>query len=1074
MKGYKIQSSRTSALPDPLMQAMDHRDQAFSLAILLPDHPLLGAYIIVAATKGEAILVSMLPNMDQYQRERWIRLFDQARHDLEEEQCNSVLRTSGLDDLIANLDRSATLYSRHELPRLASKIHPSLRHIESFTSAISSASQYRPVACLVWGGIQAVLQVLYHCACLLPNVLEEMFELIADLNNTLPRFESDLTLYSDREELQWPLQDLYEEYLKYCTTAVRYLRRRPERNILAYLWTSSPQQALQQTKTRIRKHIKSFDKEVQSIHRQYVRSQNLGRIRDLSLQEHEAQPYSEDHSGTSSHHTISTVFMFKNYAFTGRDDELNFLHCKFFPSHQSGPQNDVQAPGPICCVLHGLGGSGKTQTALEYTYRYREEYDAMFWVPAESDHEMAASFALIAFKLKLVEDEDQKDTERKQNQHKAIQEARNWLQRSDKQWLLIFDNVEDIRDLETYLPTETKNRGSVIVTTQRPRSRRITRSFYNIELHSFDEDQGAKLLFKYLEREPNHEAEENLARETSCIVGGLPLAIATIGGYINESESSVAEFLEIMKRSSNAWEDTQHTKVMHYERTLGTVFDIALKELPPKTRNLIEILAFLNPDSIPEGILNAPHDDDEVSFLGNKADLLEMTRILRRRQLVRRETSGEEPFLAIHRSLQWSIIVDLSRNYDQRWAKYHQAFVLLRRGMPMSSPIQVPEPEKWPNFERYTPQVLNLRTHCLWPEPPVDLPVDFAHILSDMGTYMWHAGLIDDGSEALETAENILDERKVPKINPLRSDILGNLGILSGFAGISERRDGMKRRHTALEIRKKVFDDISENKRTRDDEVRLYIAESDVAFGYAQEERFDDVEEIMERCLTQYKTWSTEEKIPYEYAKYYYTMSLVRASQKLIKEAVEFGIRGVELVTKSAGEDHSVTQLWKFSLATLYFHSGDFAQSLRIHEKVLADRRRLCGEFNGFTLESYSTCGALLLREGNAEKAAEYLDCCLERRKLASWDREGVGRARFRYHHVLKSLGKIDEARTELERAHTIRDQVKIECGDYLSEPDPSNELAIFDQMCSMWAGRFTGKIMQDSTPSLDFTNTPG
>lgn len=183
----------------------------------------------------------------------------------------------------------------------------------------------------------------------------------------------------------------------------------------------------------------------------------------------------------------------------------------------------------------------------------------------------------------------------------------------------MFDNVEDIRDLEPYLPTETKNRGSVIVTTQRPRSRRITRSFYNIELHSFDEEVGAKLLFKYLERAPSDEAEQNLAQETSRIVGGLPLAIATIGGYINESESSVAEFLEIMKRSSNAWEDTQHTKIVQYERTLGTVFDIALKELPPKTRNLIEILAFLNPDSIPEGILNAPDDDDEVNFLSNKA-----------------------------------------------------------------------------------------------------------------------------------------------------------------------------------------------------------------------------------------------------------------------------------------------------------------------------------------------------------------------------------------------------------------------------------------------------------------------
>lgn len=158
------------------------------------------------------------------------------------------------------------------------------------------------------------------------------------------------------------------------------------------------------------------------------------------------------------------------------------------------------------------------------------------------------------------------------------------------------------------------------MTTQRPRSRQITKDFYNIELQSFDEELGAKLLFKYLEQDPVDDAERALARETSMIVGGLPLAIATIGGYINESESSVAEFLQILKRSSNAWEDTQDTKTKHYEKTLGTVFDIALKELPNGARNLIDILAFLNPDSIPEGILIAPHDNEEVKFLSKKSE----------------------------------------------------------------------------------------------------------------------------------------------------------------------------------------------------------------------------------------------------------------------------------------------------------------------------------------------------------------------------------------------------------------------------------------------------------------------
>lgn len=202
-------------------------------------------------------------------------------------------------------------------------------------------------------------------------------------------------------------------------------------NILSYLWTSSPQQSLQQTKTRIRKHIKTFEKEVESIHRQDVRSQNLRRIKNLSLHDAETQPKAEKTTETVSRKTISTISMFKNYAFTGRDDELDSLYHKFFPNDQPNSQNNVQAFGtPICCVLHGIGGAGKTQTALEYTYRYREDYDAMFWLSAERDPELAASFALIALKLGLVEDDGTNDAGEKHNQAKAIQEARTWLQQS--------------------------------------------------------------------------------------------------------------------------------------------------------------------------------------------------------------------------------------------------------------------------------------------------------------------------------------------------------------------------------------------------------------------------------------------------------------------------------------------------------------------------------------------------------------------------------------------------------------------------------------------------------------------
>jgi len=326
---------------------------------------------------------------------------------------------------------------------------------------------------------------------------------------------------------------------------------------------------------------------------------------------------------------------------------------------------------------------------------------------------------------------------------------------------------------------------------------------------------------------------------------------------------------------------------------------------------------------------------------------------------------------------------------------------------------------------------------------------------------MWHAGLVSSGVESLQTAEQILDERGVEEVDSLRADIVANLAVVSGFSGIGERQRNMERRKEHLRIRKEEFDSIPSKNVSQTDLIRYYNAESDMAFGYLQEENFAQVEEIMENCLTRYKTWGTEDEIPYEYAKYYYLMSFVRASQGSIDAALELSRKGVAAATKSAGEDNPVTLLWRFALANLLFHKGNVAESLELNEEILVSRRKVCGEFNAFTFESYSTCGALLLKEGDHTRSAEYLESCLERRKRPFWDREGVARARFRYSHTLTSQGKTDDAALELKRAQTVRDYLLKNCEGYFVDPDPENELAAFDQMCSMWAGRFTGRIAQ-------------
>lgn len=57
------------------------------------------------------------------------------------------------------------------------------------------------------------------------DVPDEICGLLDDLNSSLPTFEQHMALFPVEPSLQWPLQDIYEEYMDFCVNVIRYLQR---------------------------------------------------------------------------------------------------------------------------------------------------------------------------------------------------------------------------------------------------------------------------------------------------------------------------------------------------------------------------------------------------------------------------------------------------------------------------------------------------------------------------------------------------------------------------------------------------------------------------------------------------------------------------------------------------------------------------------------------------------------------------------------------------------------------------------------------------------------------------------
>ena len=101
------------------------------------------------------------------------------------------------------------------------------------------------------------------------------------------------------------------------------------------------------------------------------------------------------------------------------------------PSCAAAPAG--QGPAVLIQAITGLGGIGKTQTALAYAYRQLTDYELVWWLRAETSATLTADYCTLAGPLGL--DPDIAD------QEKLTTPIRR--RSCPAGWLLVFDNVED-------------------------------------------------------------------------------------------------------------------------------------------------------------------------------------------------------------------------------------------------------------------------------------------------------------------------------------------------------------------------------------------------------------------------------------------------------------------------------------------------------------------------------------------------------------------------------------------------------------------------------------------------------
>lgn len=109
--------------------------------------------------------------------------------------------------------------------------------------------------------------------------------------------------------------------------------------------------------------------------------------------------------------------------FLGRDTILNTIHTNL-STEKTGETAEAKS-----FLVHGLSGIGKTSTALEYTYRYKGDYDSIYWLTAETKSDLARSWALIVSRLRSL---GHIDPGSESGEETGVYDARDWFENTSE------------------------------------------------------------------------------------------------------------------------------------------------------------------------------------------------------------------------------------------------------------------------------------------------------------------------------------------------------------------------------------------------------------------------------------------------------------------------------------------------------------------------------------------------------------------------------------------------------------------------------------------------------------------
>jgi tetratricopeptide (TPR) repeat protein len=661
----------------------------------------------------------------------------------------------------------------------------------------------------------------------------------------------------------------------------------------------------------------------------------------------------------------------RNPGFTGREGLLAAVRDSLL----SGQRTAVQA-------LHGMGGVGKTQLAVEYVHRFGDDYDLVWWITAEKPGLIGDQFAALAESLGCVEPGGMLT-------EAARRAALSELRRRDR-WLLVFDNAESPGDLASWLPG---GNGHVLITS---RTRQWTEIAVPVEVDVLAREESVAIL-----RDRVAGLSAGDADRVAAAMGDLPLGVAQAAGYMAETATAAAEYLSLL--DTRAGQLLGQGRPSSYPQSLAAVTQLASDQLQrddPAAASLAAVCAFLAPEPAPPDWFTRDPAQLPTALSVAASDPITWRQLLARlgaHALARVDQDG----LRMHRLTQ-----AILRDYlapDQGAASRAAAETIVAGTHPGDDRT----PSSWPKWARILPHLLALH-------PDATANQDLRQLAIDAAWYLYRRG---DWRSSHDLASRLYRTWH----DELGPDDLSTLAAAQILA-VALRNVGQNQAARELEE-----DTLARHRRILgEDHPGTLLSANILAVSLQELGETEGARQLYEDTLARRRRVLGEDHP----ATLTSANNLAAILQKLGETDSARQVNEDILARRRRvlGEDHPDTLSSANNLAVILAKLGETDSARQLYEDTLARRRRVLGEDHPATLISANNLAGTLDRLGRYEEALTlHQDTYDRRHRVLGWDHYDTHISARNIRAVSRKLAETQRTRESggdaLEQPHRVPDE---------------------------------------------------